>query len=198
MVLAVVVGADGSHVLVSWNDRSCCWTRVGLVESVSAADLEVVFGSIGRIAGIEFVRTSGPSFSYVGFHCPSHKVMTKLFSTENLQKSWFMLYRETGDETRSLSHMEQRRELKPCGVRLASRDSCWNFTYDAYAGCLGVMESVPNAEFKAENSAMIPEFWLTECGQSATSALLDYIAQNHIAAPLLANQAASENFHGNW
>lgn len=42
-------------------------------------------------------------------------------------------------------------------------------------------------------SAMIPKFWLTECGQSATGALLDYIAQNHIAAPLLANQAASES-----
>ena len=40
---------------------------------------------------------------------------------------------------------------------------------------------------------MIPEFWLKECGQSATGALLDYIAQNHIAAPFLANQAASES-----
>ena len=49
-----------------------------LAEGVSATDLGVVFGSIGRIAGIEFVRTSGPSFAYVGFHCPSHKVMTKL------------------------------------------------------------------------------------------------------------------------
>ena len=53
----------------------------GLAEGGSADDVEVMFGSIGRIAGIEFVRTSGPSFAYVGFHCPSHKVMTKLFST---------------------------------------------------------------------------------------------------------------------
>uniref|UniRef100_A0A453NIJ1 Carbohydrate kinase FGGY C-terminal domain-containing protein n=1 Tax=Aegilops tauschii subsp. strangulata TaxID=200361 RepID=A0A453NIJ1_AEGTS len=102
---------------------------------------------------------------------------------------------------------------------------------DAYAGGLGVMESVPDAELKADMfdeeaichrmvlvcgtstchmvvsknklfipgvwgpflSAMIPEFWLTECGQSATGALLDYIVQNHAAAPLLANQAASQS-----
>lgn len=56
----------------------------GLAEGVSAADLEVVFGSIGRVAGIEFVRTSGRSFAYVDFHCPSHKVMTKLFSTVSI------------------------------------------------------------------------------------------------------------------
>ncbi|VAI56182.1 unnamed protein product [Triticum turgidum subsp. durum] len=102
---------------------------------------------------------------------------------------------------------------------------------DAYAGGLGVMESMPDAELKADMfdeeaichrmvlvcgtstchmvvsknklfipgvwgpflSAMIPEFWLTECGQSATGALLDYIVQNHAAAPLLANQAASQS-----
>ncbi|XP_037430952.1 FGGY carbohydrate kinase domain-containing protein-like [Triticum dicoccoides] len=32
-----------------------------------------------------------------------------------------MLYRETGDETRSLSHMEQQRELKPCGMEPCGR-----------------------------------------------------------------------------
>ena len=57
----------------------------GLSEGVSADDVEVMFGSIGRIAGIEFVRTSGPSFAYVGFHCPSHKVMTK-FSTVSIHQ----------------------------------------------------------------------------------------------------------------
>ncbi|TVU32823.1 hypothetical protein EJB05_24581 [Eragrostis curvula] len=41
-------------------------------------------------------------------------------------------------------------------------------------------------------SAMIPEFWLTEGGQSATGALLDYIIENHVAAPLLSNRAASQ------
>ncbi|KAK3156155.1 hypothetical protein QOZ80_2AG0103550 [Eleusine coracana subsp. coracana] len=42
-------------------------------------------------------------------------------------------------------------------------------------------------------SAMVPEFWLTEGGQSATGALLDYIIENHVAAPLLSNRAASQS-----
>ncbi|KAA0049642.1 FGGY carbohydrate kinase domain-containing protein [Cucumis melo var. makuwa] len=42
-------------------------------------------------------------------------------------------------------------------------------------------------------SAMIPEYWLTEGGQSATGALLDHIIQNHVASPHLANRAASQN-----
>ncbi|KAK8916512.1 hypothetical protein KSP39_PZI022321 [Platanthera zijinensis] len=41
-------------------------------------------------------------------------------------------------------------------------------------------------------SAMIPEYWLTEGGQSATGALLDHIIENHACAPLLANRAASQ------
>ncbi|KAF3613798.1 FGGY family of carbohydrate kinase [Capsicum annuum] len=40
-------------------------------------------------------------------------------------------------------------------------------------------------------SAMVPEYWLTEGGQSATGALLDYIIENHVASPHLANRAAS-------
>ncbi|KAL4334067.1 hypothetical protein GQ457_07G041680 [Hibiscus cannabinus] len=41
-------------------------------------------------------------------------------------------------------------------------------------------------------SAMIPEYWLTEGGQSATGALLDYMIENHVASPRLANRAASQ------
>ncbi|KAB2079481.1 hypothetical protein ES319_A05G006800v1 [Gossypium barbadense] len=41
-------------------------------------------------------------------------------------------------------------------------------------------------------SAMIPEYWLTEGGQSATGALLDYIIESHVASPRLANHAASQ------
>ncbi|XAR66667.1 Ribulokinase [Bertholletia excelsa] len=41
-------------------------------------------------------------------------------------------------------------------------------------------------------SAMIPEYWLTEGGQSATGALLDHIIENHVASPHLANRAASQ------
>lgn len=42
-------------------------------------------------------------------------------------------------------------------------------------------------------SAMVPEFWLTEGGQSATGALLDYIIENHVASPRLANRAVSRS-----
>ncbi|GAV59607.1 FGGY_N domain-containing protein/FGGY_C domain-containing protein [Cephalotus follicularis] len=41
-------------------------------------------------------------------------------------------------------------------------------------------------------SAMVPEFWLTEGGQSATGALLDHIIENHVASPHLANLSASQ------
>lgn len=41
-------------------------------------------------------------------------------------------------------------------------------------------------------SAMVPEYWLTEGGQSATGALLDHIIDNHVASPQLANSAASK------
>ncbi|CAN1329688.1 FGGY carbohydrate kinase domain-containing protein [Linum perenne] len=41
-------------------------------------------------------------------------------------------------------------------------------------------------------SAMLPEYWLTEGGQSATGALLDYIVENHLASPRLADRAASQ------
>ncbi|KAL8265187.1 hypothetical protein R6Q59_023317 [Mikania micrantha] len=42
-------------------------------------------------------------------------------------------------------------------------------------------------------SAMVPELWLTEGGQSATGALLDYIVDNHVASSHLGNLAASQN-----
>ncbi|XP_020226317.1 FGGY carbohydrate kinase domain-containing protein isoform X1 [Cajanus cajan] len=41
-------------------------------------------------------------------------------------------------------------------------------------------------------SAMVPEYWLTEGGQSATGALLDHIIENHAASSRLANRAASQ------
>lgn len=39
---------------------------------------------------------------------------------------------------------------------------------------------------------MVPEYWLTEGGQSATGALLDHIVESHLAGPLVANRAASQ------
>ncbi|GAU21000.1 hypothetical protein TSUD_201490, partial [Trifolium subterraneum] len=41
-------------------------------------------------------------------------------------------------------------------------------------------------------SAMVPEYWLTEGGQSATGALLDHIIESHAASIGLANRAASQ------
>ncbi|KAL0383234.1 UNVERIFIED_CONTAM: FGGY carbohydrate kinase domain-containing protein [Sesamum calycinum] len=102
---------------------------------------------------------------------------------------------------------------------------------DAHAGGVGVMESVPMADFASEEvdqeaichrmvlvcgtstchmaisknklfipgvwgpfwSAMVPQYWLTEGGQSATGAVLDYVIENHVASPLLANRAASRS-----
>lgn len=47
---------------------------------------------------------------------------------------------------------------------------------------------------------MVPEYWLTEGGQSATGALLDHIIENHAASTHLANRAASksESFCSNY
>ncbi|KAL3643239.1 hypothetical protein CASFOL_014054 [Castilleja foliolosa] len=42
-------------------------------------------------------------------------------------------------------------------------------------------------------SAMVPQYWLTEGGQSATGALLDYIVENHVSSSPLANKAASRS-----
>lgn len=42
-------------------------------------------------------------------------------------------------------------------------------------------------------SAMVPEYWLTEGGQSASGALLDHILENHVASQSLANRAASRS-----
>ncbi|KAD4179913.1 hypothetical protein E3N88_28504 [Mikania micrantha] len=44
-----------------------------------------------------------------------------------------------------------------------------------------------------DHFAMVPELWLTEGGQSATGALLDYIVDNHVASSHLGNLAASQN-----
>ncbi|VAI56176.1 unnamed protein product [Triticum turgidum subsp. durum] len=164
----------------------------------------------------------------------------------------WLAYRATGDDTRSLcttvckwtylghAHMGQWRELdsrdmEACGwdeeLGLLPGTPVGTSLIDAHAGGVGVMESVPEAESKADLSdeeaicrrmvlvcgtstchmavsknklfipgvwgpfwsAMIPEYWLTEGGQSATGALLDYIVENHAAAPLLANHAASQS-----
>ncbi|KAM0874275.1 hypothetical protein ACQ4PT_037568 [Festuca glaucescens] len=275
----VAVGVDGSPVSVSSNGDSkrdiLVWMdhrSVDQAERISSQGSPV----------LQF---------YGGGVSPEMQAPKLLWVKENMQESWSMVwrwmdlsnwltYRATGDDTRSLSHMEQWRasdssDIEPCGrdevfwaqiglgdlyegsrakighsvafpgyplgsgltptsakeLGLLPRTPVGISILDAYAGGVGVLESVSNAEFQADMSdeeaichrmvlvcgtstchmavskkklfipgvwgpflsAMIPEFWLTECGQSATGALLDYIVQNHPAAPLLANQAASQN-----
>lgn len=61
-------------------------TRVfigGLSASVTAADLEKTFASLGRVDDVEFVRTDGRSFAYMDFEPNSDKALAKLFSTYN-------------------------------------------------------------------------------------------------------------------
>ncbi|EMS66802.1 FGGY carbohydrate kinase domain-containing protein [Triticum urartu] len=169
MVLAVAVGADGSPVSVSWNGDS-------------RRDI-IVWMDHRALDQAERINShSSPVLQFYGGSVSSEMQAPKLlWVKENLQKPWSMVYRwmdlgnwltyrATGDETRSLSHMEQWRESNPRGMEPYGTDEV----------------------FWAE-IAMIPEFWLTECGQSATGALLDYIVQNHAAAPLLVNQAASQS-----
>jgi len=55
-----------------------------------------------------------------------------------------------------------------------------------------VLQRVDNTFAAFVFSATVPHYWLTEGGQCATGALLDYIVENHIASPHLANRAASQ------
>ncbi|KAF3780537.1 Nucleolar protein 8 [Nymphaea thermarum] len=61
-------------------------TRVfvgGLGQAVTASDLEKTFSSLGRVKGVEIVRTNGRSFAYMDFEPDSQKSFNKLFSTYN-------------------------------------------------------------------------------------------------------------------
>ncbi|TKW38091.1 hypothetical protein SEVIR_1G090900v4 [Setaria viridis] len=82
-VAAASTGGEGGAVEGSGTGALLRIFVGGLAESVGAADLEAVFASAGRVAGVEFVRTNGRSFAYVDFHCPSDKALAKLFSTYN-------------------------------------------------------------------------------------------------------------------
>ncbi|CAL4971505.1 unnamed protein product [Urochloa decumbens] len=83
MAAAAASGGEGGAVERSGGGALLRIFVGGLAESVSTADLEAVFASAGRVAGVEFVRTNGRSFAYVDFHCPSDKALAKLFSTYN-------------------------------------------------------------------------------------------------------------------
>ncbi|XP_023884781.1 protein REPRESSOR OF SILENCING 3 [Quercus suber] len=55
----------------------------GLGESVSAEDLQRMFGSLGVVERLDIVRTKSRSFAYVDFSPSSPKSLSKLFSTYN-------------------------------------------------------------------------------------------------------------------
>ncbi|KAK9989678.1 hypothetical protein SO802_029917 [Lithocarpus litseifolius] len=55
----------------------------GLGESVTAEDLQRMFGSLGVVERLDIVRTKSRSFAYVDFSPSSPKSLSKLFSTYN-------------------------------------------------------------------------------------------------------------------
>ncbi|KAF3966771.1 hypothetical protein CMV_009162 [Castanea mollissima] len=55
----------------------------GLGESVTAEDLQRMFGSLGVVDRLDIVRTKSRSFAYVDFSPSSLKSLSKLFSTYN-------------------------------------------------------------------------------------------------------------------
>jgi hypothetical protein len=82
--MAAAAAAAGGEGDVGGGNSAGALLRIfvgGLAESVGAADLEALFASAGRVAGVEFVRTNGRSFAYVDFHCPNDKALARLFST---------------------------------------------------------------------------------------------------------------------
>lgn len=52
----------------------------GLDASVTAADIERTFSSLGRVHNIEFVRTDLRSFGFMDFEPKSDKDLSKLFA----------------------------------------------------------------------------------------------------------------------
>jgi ribulose kinase len=47
-------------------------------------------------------------------------------------------------------------------------------------------------------NSMVPGFWLTEGGQSATGSLLDHVIHSHIAFPELKSIASQKSTSGNF
>ncbi|KAJ6823324.1 putative uncharacterized RNA-binding protein P16F5.06 [Iris pallida] len=78
---AVAASAGGGD-----NDGSPVMMRIyigGLSVGVTESDIEKTFSSLGRVAGVELVRTNDRGFAYVDFQPSSQKSLAKLFSTYN-------------------------------------------------------------------------------------------------------------------
>lgn len=52
----------------------------GLSVSVTAADLEKTFSSLGMVCNVEFIRNNGRSFAYMDFKPNSDRDLAKLFA----------------------------------------------------------------------------------------------------------------------
>ncbi|KAJ6836063.1 uncharacterized protein M6B38_328550 [Iris pallida] len=78
--------ASAAGAVAGEGDESPAMTRIyigGVSAGVTEPDIEKTFSSLGRVAGVELVRTSGRSFAYMDFHPSSQKSLAKLFSTYN-------------------------------------------------------------------------------------------------------------------
>lgn len=53
----------------------------GLSASVTSADIEKTFASLGRVSSVEFVHTNDRSFAFMDFEPNSNKALAKLFAT---------------------------------------------------------------------------------------------------------------------
>ena len=47
-------------------------------------------------------------------------------------------------------------------------------------------------------AGLVPSYWLTEGGQSATGALLDHLVGGHVAAQGVASKASENGEHRTW
>ncbi|RLN07459.1 uncharacterized protein C2845_PM11G14140 [Panicum miliaceum] len=134
MAAAAAAGGEGGEVDGSGTGSLVRIFVGGLAESVGAADLQAVFASAGRVAGVEFVRTNGRSFAYVDFHFPSDKALAKLFSTYNgckwkggklrlekakehyltrLKREWEQEAAAAAQEAAPKDNVEKQEKLKP-------------------------------------------------------------------------------------
>lgn len=55
----------------------------GLGPTVTAADIEETFSTLGRVSGVEVIRTKGRSMAYMNFHPLPGKTLLQLFSKYN-------------------------------------------------------------------------------------------------------------------
>lgn len=109
----------------------------GVSAGVTVSDIEKTFSSLGRVAGVELVRTNGRSFAYMDFQPSSQKSLAKLFSTYNgctwkggklkLEKAkehyLVRLKREWDEDIKLMSVTPVDPKVEPDAVKLKSESS---------------------------------------------------------------------------